>query len=417
MTVTTTQALAARDAGRELKRDLSRSQRGAAARSIALILPLLVVVVVTFIVPIGTLLSRAVSDNTVRPVLPRTFAALQSWNGQNLPGDDAYSALVQDLRSLQSTPPLAQAASRLNSDEAGMRTLMMSTRAKLQNADTTNPRVALAAISPKWETIEPWAAIARSRGPLTDYYLLAAVDMRRDATGVLAQVPESSRVFVQTILRTFKIALGVTVLTLLLGFPFAYVVNGLSERWARVMMFMVLLPFWTSVLVRTLSWMVLLQKEGILNKALLGIGLIDAPLPLLFNRFAVYLALVHIFLPYMVLPLCSVMGTIPASHLRAGASLGAPPFTVFRRIFLPQVMPGIAAGSLLVFIQSLGIYVTPSILGGPDDQGISYMIAFYVNKSLNWGLAAALSLLLLVSVGIFYWLFRRLSGGATVRIA
>jgi putative spermidine/putrescine transport system permease protein len=248
-------------------------------------------------------------------------------------------------------------------------------------------------------------------------YLLGAFDLRRDDTGAIVRQPESQRVFIETIVRTFSIAAGVTLLALLIGFPFAYTIVLVSKGWAALLLFVVLLPFWTSVLVRTLSWSVLLQRDGVINHVLQSTGLIDAPLPLMFNRPAVYVALVYVFLPFMILPLYSVMRGISPAYGRAAASLGATPLTVFRRIYLPQVMPGISAGSLLVFIQCLGVYVTPSLLGGPNDQGISTMIAFYVNRSLNWGMAAALSLILIAATIVLYRLYARLAGADTLRMA
>ena len=151
-----------------------------------------------------------------------------------------------------------------------------------------------------------------------------------------------------------------------------------------------LLPFWTSLLVRTVAWVVLLQKEGVLNSLFLSLGIVNEPLKMIFNRFAVYVAMVHVLLPFMVLPLYSVMRGIPPSYVRAASSLGAQPFTAFRRVYVPQTLPGIGAGCLMVFIQALGYYITPALVGGADDQMISYFIAFYASKTVNWGMAAAL---------------------------
>lgn len=395
--------------------DLARSQRSAKLRAIGLILPLLLFLLVVFVVPIATLLSRSVSDTVVGPVLPRTISALSEWHGSEAPPDAAFAALVEDLQKVPSKPLLAQAAARLNYSTPGMRSLLMSTSSKLPD-EIADPRQALLEISEEWSQPRTWAAIKQAKGPLTDFYLLSALDLRRNAQGEVIRAPEVERVFVATIWRTFEISLGVTALTLLIGFPFTYLVSAVSDRWARLLMFTVLLPFWTAVLVRTLSWAVLLQKQGVINQALISLGVTDEPFSLLYNRFAIYIALVHIFLPFMVLPLYSVMKTIPPSQMRAAASLGAPPFRAFTNVYLPQVLPGIAAGALLVFIQCLGVFVTPAILGGANDQGISYMIAFYVNQTLNWGLAAALSIILLMSVLIFFWLFKRLAGVASLQV-
>lgn len=218
-----------------------------------------------------------------------------------------------------------------------------------------------------------------------------------------------------SILTTFTIALTVTILAIAFGFPFAYLMASASDRVAGILMFMVLLPFLTATMVRILAWGILLGREGVINSGLMALGLSE-PLDLLYNRTAVNIALLHIFVPYMVLPLYSVMKTVPQAHLRAAASLGATPLTVFRRVYLPQVAPGLAAGSLLVFIQCLGVFVVPAILGGAREQGLPVLIAHYVNKTLNWGLAAALSVILLVSVYLLYWLFVKLTKSATLSL-
>ena len=385
-------------------------------RAFLLVAPLLTFLFVVLGVPIATLLSLAVADTIVAPALSHTIAALGDWQADAEIPEDAYSALVEDLAA-GSPESIAKAAGRLNIDMSGFRSLLLKTKDQVSAASGSSARDMLIAIDQRWADRSTWLAIKRASGPVTDMYLLGALDLRRDDTGAIVQQPESQRVFVDTIIRTFTIATGVTLLTLLIGFPFAYTMTSASRTWTALLLFVVLLPFWTSVLVRTLSWSVLLQRDGVINQALESVGLIDAPLELMFNRTAVYVALVYVFLPFMILPLYSVMRGIPPAYGRAAASLGAPPFTVFRRIYLPQVMPGVGAGSLLVFIQCLGVYVTPSLLGGPKDQGISTMIAFYVNRTLNWGMAAALSLILIVATIILYRVYVRLIGADALRMA
>ena len=172
----------------------------------------------------------------------------------------------------------------------------------------------------------------------------------------------------------------------------------------------------TNPVLRTVAWVVLLQKEGVLNNLFLSMGLVHEPLRMIFNRFAVYVAMVHVLLPFMVLPLYSVMRGIPASYVRAAASLGATPLTAFRRVYLPMTLPGIAAGCLMVFIQALGYYITPALVGGGDDQMISYFIAFYASKTVNWGMAAALSIMLLTATLILYAVYNRMVGIERMRL-
>ncbi|HEY0275070.1 MAG TPA: ABC transporter permease, partial [Paenirhodobacter sp.] len=164
--------------------------------------------------------------------------------------------------------------------------------------------------------------------------------------------------------------------------------------------------------VRTTSWMVLLQQQGVVNDILVWLGLIrnDQRLEMMYNQTGTIIAMTHILLPFTILPLYSVMKTIPPAYVRAARSLGATSWTAFRRVYLPQTLPGVGAGGLLVFILAMGYYITPALVGGADGQMISNMIAFHMQKSLNWSLAAALSAILLAIVLIFFWIYDRLVG-------
>jgi putative spermidine/putrescine transport system permease protein len=399
----------------KLSLSLARSERAAKLRAFLLVVPLILFLLAVFIAPVAIFLSRSVTDHEVAHSLPRTLAALEDWKFHDPLPEDAYAALVDDLRAAETPADLSAAAGRLNYAVSGMRSLLMSTRSKLQSRPSNeDPRATLISISPKWTDPQNWSAIRQAGGPLTDFFLLSALDRHRTADGSIEKLPPSESAFVASIQTTFAIAFGVTLLAILCGFPFAYLVATASDRVAGFLMFVVLLPFMTATMVRILAWAILLGREGVINHGLLGLGIVGGPLDLLYNRTAVNIALLHIFVPYMVLPLYSVMKTVPQSHLRAAASLGATPFTVFRRVYLPQVAPGLAAGSLLVFIQCLGVFVVPAILGGSGERVLPVMIAHYVNKSLNWGLAAALSAVLLVSVYLLYWLFVTLTKSASL---
>ncbi len=229
--------------------------------------------------------------------------------------------------------------------------------------------------------------------------------------------PANEAVFVNILGRTFRIAAMVTIACFVLGFPAAYVLANLPERTANLLMILVLLPFWTSLLVRTAAWVVVLQREGVINDLLLDLHLISAPVPMIFNRVAVYVAMTHILLPFMILPLYSIMKSIPPAHLRAAASLGARPFTAFRRVYLPQTIPGIGGG------RADGLHPGARLLHHPgpcrrargsDDQ---LFIAFYASRTINWGMAAALSVMLLVATMILYSIYSRLVGFERLRLA
>jgi putative spermidine/putrescine transport system permease protein len=399
-----------------LARDLAKSRRAAKYRALLLIAPLLVFQLLVFIVPVSMFLSRSFIDADVARVLPETTLALMNWDASVPVPDAAYGALLKDMQRISSPAELASAATRLNFSLPGMRFLMMRTHAGVQDA-SADPREVLTQISPKWDDPGPWATIKQASGPVSIFYFLSSLDLKRNFDNSIVNAPLGDSAFRLAIQRTFEISFGVTALTLLVGFPFAYLMAISSKRMASILMIAVLLPFWTAVMVRVLSWLVLLGRQGILNTTLQSMGLTDHPLDLLYNRFGVYVSLVHIFAPFMVLPVYSVMNSVPASQMRAAASLGARPIIAFLRVYIPQVTPGIAAGALLVFIQCLGVFVVPAILGGQNEQGLPMLIAFYVNKSLNWGLAAALSVILLVAVSVLYWLFVKLTKTTTPSVA
>src|SRR6185369_13430250 len=304
-----------------------------------------------------------------------------------------------------------------NYDIAGFRTLLVTSGRRVASEPATDsPRATLLAIDPKWGDRETWAAIRRAGGPVTDFYLLAAVDLRRDADNAIAAAPANESVFRNVLARTLWIAGVVTLICLALGYPVALFIARQPPQRAALILFLVLLPFWTSLLVRTVAWVVLLQREGILNNLLLSLGIVHEPLRMIFNRFAVYVAMVHVLLPFMVLPLYAVMKAISPTYERAALSLGAAPLTAFRRVYMPQTLPGVGAGCLMVFIQALGYYITPALVGGADDQMISYFIAFYAGKTVNWGMAAALSIMLLTATLLLYAVYNRMVGVERMRL-
>jgi len=400
-----------------LRRALRRSGRREQWRAALLVMPLFFFLLASFIVPIGAMLARAIVDPDVARILPRVSAELRHWDGRELPPDAAYAAMVDDLRAAREAGTLASAGTRLNYDVAGFRSLLVTSGRRVADPTATSPRQALLDADPKWGERETWAAIRRAGGPATDFYLLAAVDLRRDADNAIAAAPANESVFRNVLGRTLWIAGVVTLACLALGYPVALFIARQPPQRAALFLFLVLLPFWTSLLVRTVAWVVLLQREGILNNLLLSLGIVHEPLRMIFNRFAVYVAMVHVLLPFMVLPLYAVMKAISPTYERAAASLGATPFTAFRRVYVPQTLPGIAAGCLMVFIQALGYYITPALVGGADDQMISYFIAFYASRTVNWGMAAALSIMLLTATLALYAVYHRMIGLDKLRMS
>jgi len=236
--------------------------------------------------------------------------------------------------------------------------------------------------------------------------------MRFDDTGNVVAQPEFRQIYVSLFWRTLVMSLGITGVCLLLGFPIAYLLATLGLRTSNLLMILVLLPFWTSLLVRTTTWIVLLQKHGVLNDFGVWLGIVDDAnrVQMIHNATGTVIAMTHILLPFMVLPLYSVMKTIPPSYMRAARSLGANQFTAFTRVYIPQTLPGVGAGSILVFILSIGFYITPALVGGRTGTFISNYIASHVSETLNWGLAAALGGILLSVVLALFLLYNRLVG-------
>ena len=389
---------------------LARVERRKRLRAMALTLPLLVFLAVTFLVPLGALLIRAVENPEVADTLVHTGKALSGWDHKATPPDEAYKALVIDLNAIPETAQAGVLARRLNSEVSGARSLIMSTyRAKLDVRDlpAAEAKAKLLEVDARWGETPYWLAIAKNSSRWTPDYLLTSIDLKRDVDGSIVRVGKDEAAFSDILLRTFSISAVVTIVCILIGYPLAYWLSTLSERRANLMMILVLLPFWTSVLVRIAAWIVLLQTNGLVNRFLMFSGVTDNPVPLLFNRLGVVIAMVHILLPFMILPLYSVMKSVPPNFVRAAVSLGSAPLAAFFRIYVPQTYPGIAAGGLLVFITSIGYYVTPALLGGAGDQMLSYYVAQYTNVEVNWGMACALGSVLLVTTLALYAVYRK----------
>ena len=392
-----------------LRQALARAEARRKWRAFALTLPLLVFLLLTLLVPIVALLQRAVENPGVANALPATVRALDGWDRKEAPAATAYAALMADLGRLPDSSDAGALARRLNTDLPGARSLIMGAyRALPMEGSPDAIRTQLIEKDARWAEPPLWQAIAKNGARWTPDYLLASVDLQRDAQGQVERMPEEQRAFGGILLRTFHISLVVTLICLLLAYPLAWWLATLPARSANVLMILVLVPFWTSILMRVAAWIVLLQSEGLVNRGLMGLGVINEPLALLFNRTGVVIAMVHILLPFMILPLYSVMKSVPPTYLRAAVSLGSSPIAAFFRVYVPQTYPGVGAGALLVFILSIGYYVTPALLGGADDQMLSYYIARYTNVEINWGMACALGALLLTATLVLYGVYRRI---------
>ncbi|CAJ2711005.1 spermidine/putrescine ABC transporter permease [Burkholderia pseudomallei] len=397
-----------------LRRELKAAEARRRTMALLLVAPLAIFLLLVFVVPIGALLTRAVQNPEIATALPRTVAALSNWDRKAAPADAAYAALASDLTQVADGEAMGALARRLNTEIPGYRSLVAKTaRAMPLTGDANAPlapaqtRAKLIELDERWGDAAYWQAIAKNGGRYSPFYLLAALDHKQDGFGSIVPADPDQSIYLAVFGRTLLIGFAVTLFALALGYPLAYWISTLPERRANLAMILVLIPFWTSVLVRVAAWIVLLQSEGLVNRALIDTGLISQPLALLFNRVGVYISMTHILLPFMILPLYSVMKSIPPSYQRAAVSLGSHPFAAFWRVYVPQTYPGVGAGALLVFILAIGYYITPALLGGPNDQMVSYYVAYFTNVTINWGMACALGSLLLAATLVLYAIYGR----------
>jgi putative spermidine/putrescine transport system permease protein len=531
--------------GTPLKLSLARALRREKLRALALIAPLLIFVLVTFIAPIADMLFRSVQNQIVQDTLPRAMAALRDWSpADGVPPEEVFVGLVQDVTVAAERRQHTQLGSRLNYEMSGMSSLFrgfgrdaggigetyrdqfveldagwedpaawagifgsddwlaareehLAEGGEPEELPRFEPRQALAealpetadaytafagvvqvedgddpaeeepwspvylalyrdlaaapaaldeyggpgeqllaaavAAVPGFETIsvreavaesdddwlrpDIWALIKTFSPPYTEGYFLNAVDLQKTPQGI-EQRPAHERLYVMLFARTFVMSLVITGCCLLLGYPVAWLLANLPSGRANLLMILVLLPFWTSLLVRTSAWKVLLQQQGVINDILVWSGILSnsGRLVMINNQTGTIIAMTHILLPFMILPLYSVMKSIPPAYLRAARSLGANDWTAFWRVYFPQSVPGIGAGSILVFILSIGYYITPELVGGTSGVFISNRIAFHISSSLNWGLAAALGTILLVAVLVLYWAYDKMVGIDNVKL-
>lgn len=393
-----------------------QAERPARRSAFILCVPLILFLAVTFVAPILLLLATSLANPEPREVIPRTLAALNAWDGRGLPSEAVFATLAQELAAAQRDRKAAALGKRLNYEMPGLRSRLVSTARAAAGWEAGPFKDKLIAADPVWGEREIWSVMARNGSAVTPYYLLSAIDLERRPDGSVGRVEADQAIFLGVLARTLTIAALVTLATLLLGYPVAYVLTIAPSSIANIMMLMVLLPLWTSLLVRTTAWVVLLQSDGVINDVLMRLGILSQKAQLIFTRLGTVTAMTHIQLPFTILPIYSVMKAIPPAHLRAARSLGADPVSAFWRVYAPQTLPGVVAGCLMTFILSLGYYITPALVGGPSDQMISNFIAVYINRDLNWGLASALGvMLLIVTLGI-YFLFLRLVGAEKVRL-
>ena len=404
--------------GIPLEVSLKKAERRNKIKAFLLVAPLLFFIIITYVLPIGDMLMRSVDDKMVTNMLPKTFKSMESWDGKDLPPEEVFEAFYLDYKLLIEKKTFGKLSTQLNYTKNGFKTILKKLQRKMKKFEEGNYKEQIMAVHPRWENVEYWRAIKRRAPAYTNSKYLKGIDMYKNEDGKIVNVPEDRQIHRILWLRTLEVAFFVTLLCFLMAYPIAHLLATLPMKYSNLLMISVLLPFWTSLLVRTASWMILLQQQGIVNDFFVFIGLVpdDARPEMMFNKTGTYVAMTQILLPFMVLPLYSVMKTISPSLMRAGKSLGGTPFITFWKVYFPLTIPGIGAGSLLVFILAIGYYITPALVGGASGTLISNQIAFHMKSTLDWSFASAMGLMLLAGVLAIYWVYNKLVGIDNIKL-
>jgi len=404
--------------GTPLEESLRKTERKNKIKAFLLVAPLLLFLIITYVFPIGEMLFRSVDDRTVTEWLPKTFKAMEQWNGKELPPEEVFEAFYLDYKNLVKEKNHGKLQTQLNYTKNGFKSILKKLARKMKKFEEGNYKEQIMGVHKRWANVEYWRAIKRRAPAFTYSKYLKGMDMYENEEGKIVQVEESRRIHKILWLRTLKIALVVTILCFFMAYPIAHLLATLPMKYSNILMICVLLPFWTSLLVRTASWMILLQQQGIVNDFFVWIGLVgdDNRPEMMYNITGTYVAMTQILLPFMVLPLYSVMKTISPSLMRAGKSLGATPAIAFFKVYFPLTIPGIGAGCLLVFILAIGYYITPELVGGTSGTLISSSIAYHMKTSLDWSFASAMGLMLLTGVLVIYWVYDKLVGVDNIKL-
>lgn len=405
--------------GTPLKSRLAKALRREKLRSLLMISPLLIFILFSFLLPIGDMLFRSVENQIVQETLPNVVEELDRWDPASgeLPDEATFAALAADLKVAVEKRIHTRLGSRLNYEESGFSGLFRTTGRAVGKMETGPYKEQFIAADDDWGKLKTWVVLDAFKSPYTAGYFLNAVDAEETAAGVQMK-PENEQIYIQLFMRTMWMSLAITGMCILLGYPVAYLMAHLPAKTSNMLMILVLLPFWTSLLVRTSAWKVLLQGQGVINDLLVWIGIVDdaSRLVLINNQTGTIIAMTHILLPFMILPLYSVMKTISPTYVRAAKSMGANDWTAFWKVYFPPSVPGIGAGAILVFILAIGYYITPALVGGTSGIFISNRIAFHISSSLNWGLAAALGAILLVLVLLLFYVYDKIVGIDNVKL-
>jgi len=396
--------------GVPLKESLEKSLRRSRMRALLLVAPPLLFLIFVFVIPIGSMLTRSVDDNLINDVLPQTFEAFAAWDKTSEPSEAMFEAVYNDLNNADRID-IGKASVRMNYANPGWRSLVKITARKINKMEPPY-KEAFVEADDRWLDMEYWKSLGIMKDRVTFGYYLNAVDLDYDFDKNIIQQDEERRVYNLLWWRTILVSIIVTLACLVLAYPVSYLLATLPMRFSNLLMICVLMPFWTSLLVRIVAWMIMLQQNGVVNDTLVAAGILsdENRLPMMYNFNGTIIVMTQILLPFMILPIFSVMKTIPPSYMKAAQNLGATPTLAFIRVYMPQTIPGIGAGCILVFIVAIGYYITPELVGGKDGRLIGNMVAYHMQRSLNWGLAAAMGTILLVVILVLYWLYDKIVG-------
>ena len=404
--------------GIPLEESLKKAERKNKLKAVLLVAPLFLFILIIYIFPIGDMLFRSVDDRMITKMLPKTFIAMEKWDGKDLPEEPVYKGLYEDLSLLKKNKTFGKIIARLNYEKSGFSSLIKKTIRKINKFEEGNYKEQFIKTHKRWGQVEYLVALKNTAPNWSYAKYLKGIDLKFDESRNIIQQDEDRRIYKTLWFRTVNVAFWVTIFCFILAYPIAHLLATLPMKYSNLLMICVLLPFWTSLLVRTSSWMVLLQQQGPINDFIVWLGWAadDNRPELMYNVIGTFVAMTQILLPFMVLPLYSVMKTISPSLMRAGKSLGGTPLISFIKIYFPLTIPGIGAGSLLVFILAIGYYITPALVGGASGSLISNNIAYHMKSSLDWAFASALGTMLLVGVLAIYWVYNKLVGIDNIKL-
>ena len=404
--------------GIPLEESLKKAERKNKLKAVLLVAPLFLFILIIYIFPIGDMLFRSVDDRMITKMLPKTFIAMEKWDGKDLPEEPVYKGLYEDLSLLKKNKTFGKIIARLNYEKSGFSSLIKKTIRKINKFEEGNYKEQFIKTHKRWGQVEYLVALKNTAPNWSYAKYLKGVDLKFDESRNIIQQDEDRRIYKTLWFRTVNVAFWVTIFCFILAYPIAHLLATLPMKYSNLLMICVLLPFWTSLLVRTSSWMVLLQQQGPINDLIVWLGWAanDNRPELMYNVIGTFVALTQILLPFIVLPLYTVMKTISPSLMRAGKSLGGTPLVSFVKIYFPLTIPGIGAGSLLVFILAIGYYITPALVGGASGSLISNNIAYHMKSSLDWAFASALGTMLLVGVLAIYWVYNKLVGIDNIKL-